>query len=111
MDMQVKIEEVERELLELIIKHLEENKIDVLTAQKLAKDFLAVLPIYNQQDLLSKLKELGDNYQEAKEVYVQEFSKDITQKEQHALSRMRDAIKQGKIEHAISIAKDLKQTN
>ena len=56
MDIQQEVEEVKRELVELIIKHLRENKIPVDKAKKLAADFLNVLPISDQQDLLEKLK-------------------------------------------------------
>ena len=52
MDIQQEVEEVKRELVELIIKHLRENKIPVDKAKKLAADFLNVLPISDQQDLL-----------------------------------------------------------
>lgn len=106
---QPEIDAIEKELLEVIARHLEDNKMDIKTAQKLAKDFLGVLPIQNREDLLTKLKTLGTTYEEAQEVYLQESSKDTVVKEQQALATMSDAIKQGNIDHALSIAKDLQQ--
>lgn len=106
---QQELDAIEKELLEIIAQHLQDNKIEVETAQKLAKDFLAVLPVQNRQDLLNKLKTLGDTYEEAKEVYIEESTKDNTVKEQQALATMSQAIKQGKIDHALTIAKKLKE--
>lgn len=103
------LDAVENELLGLIIRHLENNRMDVDTAQKLATDFLATLPIKNREDLLNKLKSLGQTYAEAKQVYMQEYAKDTTLKEQEALTKMSHAIRQGNIDHALTIAKDLKE--
>ena len=111
MDIIQEVNVVEKELLGLIISHLENNQLDAQKAQSLAKDFLATLPIADQQDLLTKLKHLGDSYQEAKEVYVEELSKVSNQQRDQALTKMRDAIKQGRIEHAVTVAKSLQQSN
>jgi len=100
---------VERKLLELIVQHLQDNKMDVPTAQKLARDFLSVLPVQSRADLLNKLKNLGEKYDEAKQVYFQESSKDNEAKEKEALYNMTHAIRQGNIDHALSIAKNLKE--
>lgn len=105
--MQQKIEEIEKELLEVIVKHLEENKMELGTAQKLARDFLSMLPAQTQDELLNKLKTLGDTYAEAKEVYVEENGKELAQKEGDTLTQMRNAIQQGNIDHAITVAKQL----
>ena len=71
MDIQQEVEEVKRELVEFIIKHLRENKLPAEKAKKLAEDFLKILPISDQQDLLDKLKNLGENYLEAKKFLTQ----------------------------------------
>lgn len=100
------IEEVKRELVEIIIRHLRENKIDILTAQKLAQDFLAAISRNDQKDLLAKLKELGGRYKEAEELYVTESEKIETREKNEALSKMRDYIKKGQVGEAIRIAKE-----
>lgn len=108
-DIVAEVEEVKKELLELIIEHLKQNKIQATEAQQLARDFLAVLPIKDQADLLSKLKNLGEKYKEANEVYLDELSKASEEKRDQALSLMRDYIKQGNIDQAIQTAKTLTQ--
>lgn len=109
MNITLEVEEVKKELLELIIEHLKQNKIQAEAAQQLARDFLAVLPIKDQADLLSKLKKLGQKYPEAEKVYLDELSKASDEKRDQALTQMRDFIKQGNIEAAISTAKTLTQ--
>lgn len=107
MDIQQEVEEVKRELVELIIKHLRENKMPVDKAKKLAADFLNVLPISDQQDLLEKLKNLGKDYEEAKEIYVEELRKTSEDQRDQTLLQMRDHIKQGNIDRAVEAAKSL----
>ena len=107
MDINTEVEEVKKELLELIIEHLKQNKIQAEAAQQLARDFLAVLPIKDQADLLNKLKNLGEKYKEVNEVYLDELSKASDEKRDQALTQMRDFIKQGNIDSAIQTAKTL----
>ncbi len=107
MDISEEVYDVERELLKLIIKRLEESKIDVQKARLLAADFLKQLPIADQQDLLNKLKQLGQEHAEIQQIYVTELGKVSDQKREEALNKMRDHIQQGQIEHAISIANGL----
>lgn len=107
MDVQEELNVIQKELLELIVVHLKENKMDAPTARKLAADFLAVLPIKDQQDLLNKLKNLGDTYPEAKHIYVQELEKVNKEKRDDILIQMRNFIQQGNMDQAITIAKSL----
>jgi len=109
MDIQQQTEEVEKELLATIVRYLRQHQIDVPTASKLSREFLAALPMKNQQDLLEKLKELSTHYEPVKLVYQHEFAKDERVREQQALSQMQHAIRQGNIEHAITVAKSLKE--
>ena len=109
MDISQEVTLVEKELLELILTHLENNKIDADKAQNLAKDFLAILPVADQKDLLEKLRNLSNTYEEAKELYVEEFSKISNEQRDIVLVQMRDAIQKGNIEHAITAAKSLQQ--
>ncbi len=111
MDLQQEVEAVKKELTELIVKHLKENKIEVEKARKLAADFLAALPIKDQQDLLLKLKNLSEQYEEAREIYVREMGKINEELRDQALSQMHALIKDGKIEDAISVAKNMQQVN
>ena len=105
MDLQQEVEAIKAELVALIVKHLKENKIELEKARKLAADFLQVLPVRDQQDLLLKLKNLGEEYAEAREIYVREMGKFNEEVRHKALSQMHDLIKSGNIEAAISVAK------
>ncbi|MBP9716390.1 MAG: hypothetical protein KBD51_00445 [Candidatus Levybacteria bacterium] len=107
MNLTDEIELVKKELLELIVEHLQQNKLQAPEAQQLARDFLAVLPIKDQADLLNKLKGLGQKYKEANEVYLEELEKVTDEKRDLALNSMRDSIKQGQIDQAIQTAKTL----
>lgn len=109
MDLQEEVKQIEKELLELIIAHLKANKIEVEKARQLARDFLAVLPVKDQKDLLGKLKILGETYEEAKEVYSEELGKINDQIREQTLNQMRDFIKQGNIDSAIASAKNMPQ--
>lgn len=107
MDINQEVEEVKKELVEIIIERLKNNKIPLEKAQQLARDFLQILPIKDQAELLAKLKNLGEKYEEANAVFVKELSKDSEEKKDQALRSMRSSIQQGNIEQAISIAKTL----
>lgn len=107
MDISTEVEKVKQELLDLILDHLKRNKIEVPKAQQQARDFLSILPIKDQADLLVKLKNLGEKYPESEMVYLTELEKAENEKRDQILSHMRDLIKQGDIEQAISTAKTL----
>ncbi len=107
MDIQKEIEDIKKELVELIISHLKANKMEAQQAQKMANDFLGILPVKDQKDLLEKLKKLGDSYQEMRSLYVKELAKFNEEQREHALLKMRNSIAEGKIEDAINVAKQL----
>lgn len=109
MDIQQEVEEVKKELVALIVKNLKENKIEIAKARKLAGDFLSVLPVRDQKDLLLKLKNLGEQYAEARQIYVQELGKFNEEQRHQALSQMHNLIKEGKIEDAIAVAKSVQK--
>ena len=109
MDIAQEVEAVKKELVELIIQHLRENKMEADKARELGSEFLAILPIENHQDLLNKLKQLGQKYPQAQQLYVQRLAETTNQQTEQALNTMRDAIKQGNIDHAITVAKTMSQ--
>lgn len=111
MDVQQEVEAVKKELVDLIIAHLKENKIDAKIAQKLAQDFLSILPIKDWQDLVGKLKKLGESYPEAQQVYVEELKKVADMDRDAKLNQMRDHIGQGNMEQAIVVAKTMQGGN
>lgn len=111
MDIQQEVEAIKQELVDLIVLHLKENKIEIGNARKLAGDFLKILPVRDQQDLLLKLKNLGGEYAEARQIYVNELGKVNEEIRHQALSQMHDLIKSGKIEDAIAVAKKTREND
>lgn len=105
MDIKQEVKLVENELVEIIIQNLKKNKMDTNQAQKLAADFLAVLPINDQQDLLNKLKILGQQHPETETLYVSEITRVTNQQRDKALLGVRQAIQKGDMNTAIAIAK------
>jgi hypothetical protein len=103
--MQSITEEIEKELLDIITDNLDQNKITPEEAQAVSKEFLSFLPLQDKKDLLDKLYKLGQNHAETKSMYLK-FAKPIEEEErQKKLSLMSEHIKNGKIEHALAIAK------
>lgn len=109
MDLQQEVEHIKEELIDIVIGHLRENKIDVARAKQLASDFLMLLPFKDQLDLVMKLKNLGEKYEEAKGIYVEELTKADNEHREQALNQMRDAIRIGNMDLAIAIAKEREQ--
>lgn len=107
MDLTQEVKQVEKELVELIVEHLKANQIAVETARQQARDFLSLLPVKDQKDLLDKLKNLGDKYVEAKEIYAEELGKVNEVVRQQTLEQMRSFIQQGNIDGAIAVAKQM----
>lgn len=105
MDLVEEVKQVEKELVERIVEHLKANQIAVEIARQQARDFLALLPVKDQKDLLNKLKDLGDKYIEAKEVYAEELGKVNEVERQRTLEQMRIFIQQGNMDNAIAAAK------
>ena len=107
MDIAQESEYAKRRLTELIIQHLRENKISPEKAKQLASEFLTKLPFQDQKDLLAKLEELGNKYDEAKELHVEELSKNEEHNSQNTLQQMRDHIEKGNIDEAVNAARAL----
>lgn len=99
------VEEVERDLLSHIYANLKTNEINAQEAQKLAQDFLKLLPFKDKKDLLDKLNELGKEYRTAQEVYVKFGVPYEEQERQKKLDLMREHIKNGDIDKALEVAK------
>jgi hypothetical protein len=97
--------DIEKDLLLHILENMKNRKISIGDAQKLAQDFLALLPPIDKEDLLNKLNSLSPKYPEAREVYAAHVSPHEEQKQQQLLQTMRDHIKSGDIEQAIAVAK------
>jgi len=103
--MQVLTTDIEKELLNIIIENLDQAKITIEEAQSVAKEFLTLLPLQDQKDLLEKLYKLGQDHNETKIMYLK-YAKPIEEDDrQKKLALMSEHIKNGQIEHAIAVAK------
>ncbi len=99
------VKDVEKELLLEIVKNLDQSKITPEQAQLLAQEFLALLPIQDKKDLLDKLYKLSQTNLETKGVYLN-YARSYDEEERHKkLELMSQHIKNGEIEHALSVAK------
>ncbi len=108
-DIQQEVKKVEKELSDLILERLKEKRIAVDLAQKMAADFLAILPVKDQQDLLTKMKDLSNNYQEVREIYLKEITQMHELDREQALLQMRNALAQGDLDTALAVAKVRKE--
>ena len=97
--------EIEKLLLQEIITSLKNNKIDEEEASQLARDFISLLPLHDQQDLLAKLYDLSQKHMEVRGLYLHYAIPAEEEARQRKLTLMRASIKNGDIEHALSIAK------
>lgn len=103
------LENVERDLLLDIILNMRNRKITVGEAEKLARDFLALLPASDKHDLLGKLKSLSGKYQEARDVYLKYATEEHETEKNQALDTIAGHIKSGDIEKALEVAKSTTQ--
>lgn len=103
--MQNMVIDIEKELLAEITKNLDQEKMSPEEAEELAKEFLALLPIKDQEDLLEKLSKFSQQSTEAQGIYLK-FAKPLEEEErQKKLTLMSQHIKNGEIEHALAVAK------
>ena len=103
--MQAITTEIENELLQIITDNLDQEKMTVEDAQKIAKEFLALLPLQDKHDLLNKLYKFGLGHTETKGLYLK-YAKPIEEEErQKKLTLMSEHIKNGQLEHALAVAK------
>lgn len=99
------LDTIEKRLLDHILEGLKNNSLTAEQSETLAKQFLAILPPKDKEDLLTKLGELGKEYRPAQETYTEVYSQEAEAKRQAMLSAMRDHIKTGQLEKAIAVAK------
>ena len=99
------VKDVERDLINHIITNMKHREIALEEEKKLATEFLNLLPMTDKEDLLNKLNNLGQKYEEVREVYADFIAPHEEEKRQKMLHAMREHIKSGNIEQAIAVAK------
>jgi|GEM_PF-4117796 len=100
------VESIERELLTEIMQAIQHNEMTPDDAQKLAQEFLRLLPVQDKQDLLAKLRNLGDKNKQAKFVYNSYAAELEEQKRQQTLDIMHQHLQNGNIDQALLVAKE-----
>lgn len=98
-------EEVENEILQVIIKYLDHERMTEEQASQLAREFLTLLPIKDKTDLLTKLKTFSTIHTETKSVYLKYALPYEEAERQRKLALMSHHIRNGQIDHALSVAK------
>lgn len=97
--------DVETDLLNIIINNLKQNSINRDEAKKLAREFLSLLPMQDKHDLLEKLHKLSADHTQTQELYLK-YAKPYEEEErQKKLTLISEHLKNGQIEHALTIAK------
>jgi hypothetical protein len=103
--MQAIVSDVEKELLNSIIKNLDENRMTKAEAQELAKEFLSLLPMQDKKDLLEKLFQLSKDHVEAKGVYLKYAAPYEEEQRLQKIALMSQHIQNGEIDNALNVAK------
>lgn len=103
--MQDMVVDIEKELLDAIVKRLDQDKITAEQAQTLAQEFLALLPIQDQKDLLEKLRKLSQTDPAAQGIFLDFIKSSEASETNTKLELMSQHLHQGKIEEALAIAK------
>lgn len=102
---QALVNAIEKELLLAIVKNLEENNMSKEQAQRLAREFLALLPIHDKHELLEKLSKFSKVHVEAKSLFLKYGAPIEDEERKQKLELMSQHIQNGQIEHALNVAK------
>ncbi|MGH7245540.1 MAG: hypothetical protein ACREGI_01235 [Candidatus Levyibacteriota bacterium] len=97
--------DIEKELTLHILNNIRTGELSEEDAEKLADEFLLLLPAKDKEDLLNKLDALGGTFPEAKQTYATYIVPMEEEKRLKALEEMRKHIQTGNIEQAIAVAK------
>jgi hypothetical protein len=99
------LDQVEKDLLAEIVQNLEQSRITPEQAERLAKEFLALLPVQDKHDLLIKLGKFSKLSAAGKSLYLKYAAPIEDEERQQKLTLMSEHIKNGQIDHALSVAK------
>lgn len=97
--------DIEKTLIDEIFKRINQEKISLEQAQKLTEEFLALLPVNDQKELLEKLRELSQTNTDAQGVFLDYIKSSEAQETSTKLDHMSRHLHQGNIEEALAIAK------
>lgn len=103
MDLQEIIKLLEIEYIKILINNLKSGKIKLARAKEVTKDFLTLLPFKDKDNLLLKMKTFTELQSEFKMVYLILLKINEEQKSNELAYKMRELIRQNKIEEALKL--------
>ena len=103
--------EIEKDLLNEIVKNLRKHKLEPQKAQLLAQEFLSHLPPQDFNQLVEVLKNMSAKFPEAGTVYVKYYAIQERLSTQSKLQSMALHIQNGNIEKAIEVAREGRVVN
>lgn len=104
-EFKIMISHVKRDILYQIILNMKQYEISKEEAQRLAVDFLAVMPIKDAQDLIKKLRILGKSYKEIRTVFIKYANEYYIKEKQYILNVVPLYIQKGEINETLEIVK------
>lgn len=104
-DLEKFVSDIKRDLLFYIILHIKHQELSLKGAQSLAKDFLAIFPIIDKNDMLNKMHQLGNKYPEARTVYIKYANPYYEEERQNKLKEALLHIRNGDVDKALHAAK------
>ena len=103
MDLQEIIKLLEMEYIKILINNLKFGKMKLDRAKMVTKDFLTLLPFKDKDDLVLKIKTFTELQNEFKMVYLTLLKINEEQKSNELAYKMRELIKQNKIDEALKL--------
>lgn len=99
------IDLVETDFLKVIVKVLNDGTLTLEQAQAVTREFLALAPFTDKDDLDKKVQAFIEKYSDFKPVHLAFLQYDEKKKTDELLAQMRQLVKENKIEEALLLAK------
>lgn len=96
---------VETDYLKLLSQYLKAGKIKLPEAKEVTKEFLALLPFADIEDLESKLKSFAERHPEFNQIYITFLKKEDLEKTADLVGKMKVLIRENKIDEALNLVK------
>ena len=99
------VNDIERDLMFQIIMNMKHGMLSTGQAQKIAQEYLAMMPVKDKKHVLKHIKQMADTYKEAREVYMKYSDLYYEEKKDKTLKKVSMYLKKNNIEKAVSIMK------
>ena len=91
--------------MKLIIQYLKTGKLKLADARTAAKEFLALLPFKDKDDLKSKLQDFTGKHKQFNQVYITFLKVHEEIKTAEMIAKMREYIRENKIDEALQLVR------